>query len=87
MSRSVLKVVCIVSGILFVILGFFTVCSAMRIFRAIAEAGIIGGAGMPTMAYALQRVARSPVCSAAIAALFLFIGTGLALIFRRKPEK
>lgn len=76
MSRSVLKIVCIVSGILFVVFSIFTVYSAMLIFKTIAGAGIIGGAGAPTMAYVLQKVMKSPVFYAARVALSLFVGSG-----------
>lgn len=89
MRRSVLKVICIISGILFVVLSISAVVSVVQVLAAAGDAGgtgIIGGADAPTLEYILQTAAKSPAFYAAIAFLFLCAGTGLALILRRKPK-
>lgn len=86
MSKSVLKIICIVSGVLFVILGILTVHTAMQMLQTVVSVGVIGSSGAPTIEFVLQRTAKTPVFSAAIVAFFLFIGTGLGLIFSRKNK-
>lgn len=87
MYRSALKIICIVSGILFVIFGIFVAFSVAQFFdmaKNNASIGIIGGADAPTIMFWLQKVARSPVFCAGIVTLCVFIGTGLGLIFSKK---
>lgn len=88
MNRSVLKILCVVSGILFAILGIIVVISAVQVSKTVdaASIGIIGGAGMPTAVFLLQKVMRSPVFCTKIAAFLLFSGTGLALLLTKKPK-
>lgn len=79
MSRKILKITHIVSGVLFVFFSVFTAISvAAGLERVNTSGGIIGGAGAPTVEYLLQ---NSLSFCAAIVVLFLFAGTGLALIF------
>jgi Na+-transporting methylmalonyl-CoA/oxaloacetate decarboxylase beta subunit len=88
MSRSILKIICIVSGILFITLTIFTIVSITQAFQAAdaASIGIIGGADAPTALFLLQKLTRTPICSTAGMAFLLFIGTGLALIFTKKKN-
>ena len=89
MRRSVLKITCLVSGILFAVLSGLFIASAVRAFERLqtASIGIIGGADGPTALFLLQKVAATPVVSAAIVTFLIFAGTGLFLIFSRKPKE
>lgn len=87
MRRSVLKIICIVSGILFVILSILVISSIAQAFEEMSTVSIIGGASTPTMGFFLRKVLGSPVFYAAMAAFLLFAGTGLALIFCKRPQK
>lgn len=90
MRRIVLQLICIVSGILFGTFSIFTVYCVGLIFGSMdraASVSIIGGADAPTMEFLLHEVAGSPIFYAAIVTLLLFLGTGLALIFCKAPEK
>ena len=84
MSRTIIKIICIVSGVLFVALGAVTFYSVSAELNSIITNGIIGGAGAPTVEFLLQ---TSPTFYAAIVALLLFTGAGLMLILRRKTKK
>lgn len=85
MAKKVLKVLCTLSAALFVVFGGATVWVVVRCFEQ-PSANIIGGAGAPTLAFLLGKVARSPVCGLAIVSMAVFIGTGLALIRRKKEN-
>lgn len=85
MAKKVLKIVCTLSAALSVVFGGATVWAVVRCFEQ-PTAGIIGGAGAPTLAFLLGKVARSPVCYLAIVSIALFIGTGLAMILRKKEN-
>lgn len=86
MSRAVLKIICIVSGVLVIVFGILTVHTAMQMLQTVVNVGVIGSSGAPTIQFVLQSTAKTPVFSAAIVALFLFVGTGLGLIFSRKNK-
>lgn len=84
MNRSVLKIICIVSGILFALLSVLTVYSVIAgLNRINAAGGIIGGAGAHAVKFLLQ---DTPSFHAAIVAFLAFIGTGLGLIFGKKAK-
>jgi hypothetical protein len=88
-SRLVLKIICLVSGVLFLVFGTITVCSIVNMCNAVAslpQVSIIGGANSPTMQFFIGKMFRSPVFGAAVLALVLFAGTGLALVFGRKKK-
>lgn len=86
MNRSVLKILCIVSGALFATLAVILVISAVQVSKTVntASIGIIGGADGPTAMFLLQEMMRSPVFCTMIAAFLLFSGTGLTLLFTKK---
>ena len=84
MSRSVMKLICIVSAILFVVLGILGVLAVTRALEAARNMSIIGGTGAPTIFYLLRN--NMSVFYAAGVALFLFAGTGFALIFTKKRK-
>ena len=89
MSKSVLKVICLASGVLFLVFGTIMVCSIVNMRNAVAsypQVSIIGGANAPTMQYLLGQVLRSPVFAATVLALLLFAGTGLTLIFGKNKK-
>ena len=85
MSRTILKIICIVSGVLCVVFGVVTFLSvAAGLERVNTSGGIIGGTSAPTVEFLLQ---TSPTFYAAIVTLILFAGTGLMLIFCKKSKK
>lgn len=88
MIRTVLKVLCIVSGILFSILSIFLIISAVQVFHTAntASVGIIGGADGPTAIFLAGRIMRTPVFCTMVAAFLSFGGTGLALLFTKKSK-
>ena len=79
MVRPVLKVICILSGILTAGLGVYIAAAAVPLPGQ--STGIIGGADWPTLLLLLQ---ASPVWPAVVCALLVFAGTGVALLFSRK---
>lgn len=87
MPRTALKVLCIVFGVLFAVFGVITVFSVIQTFRNVASSGIIGGADAPTMSFALQKAAQSPVCFIATVSFFAFIATGLGLILNKEQKR
>ena len=88
MSRSALKVICIVSGILFVVLGIFTVVSvALILGTATASVGIIGGADAPTLNFQLNKIMHTPAFQAFAVAFLACAGTGIDLLFTKKEKK
>lgn len=89
MNRSVLKILCIVSGIVFAILAIILVISAVQAFKTVdaASIGIIGGADGPTAIFLTQKAITTPLCYTVISAFLLFTGTGLALLLGKKSKK
>ena len=90
MKKSLLKIACITSGILFTVLGIYFIILVMKICNATgssAHVGIIGGAGAPTAVFLLQKLASTPVFYAVVLSFLMFIGTGLTLIFRKNQKK
>ena len=83
MDRSVLKGICAGSGIVFLALCAVFFSGALRAFQS-APTGIIGGADLPTLAFLLEQLFRTPLGMAAVAAFLVFCGSGLMLIFRRR---
>ena len=88
MNRTVLKILCIVSGILFALFTAVLVICAVQAFKAVdaASIGIIGGADGPTAIFITQKVITTPLCYTGISAFLLFVVTGLMLLFGRKPK-
>ena len=85
MFRTALKIICIVSGVLFVAFSVFTVFSvASGLERINTSGGIIGGAGAPTTGFLLR---NSPSFYPAMVSLLLFAATESTLIFGKKPKK
>ena len=89
MQRTVLKTICIVSGILFAALSLFLVISAVQAYQEVdrASVGIIGGADAPTGMFLLGKIVRTPFGYIAGVAFLVFIGTGVGLIFGKKSKK
>lgn len=86
MRRSVLKIACIVSGIVFAIHSIFLIILAMQMLNVVgssAQTSIIGGAGAPTLAVMLQMITRTPMFYGAVLSFLLFVGTGLTLIIKK----
>lgn len=85
MKRTALKIVCMVSAILFVILCAIWVIAAVQVMKDVntASIGIIGGADGPTAIFLTLNVMRSPVVYITIANFLVFSITGLILIFRK----
>lgn len=88
MKKSALKIVCMVSGILFALLSVIWVLSIVQATKNVnaASVGIIGGADGPTAIFLTQEVLRSPVVYITIVDFLLFIVTGSMLIFRKNKE-
>ena len=85
MSRTILKTICIVSGILFVLFFVLTLLSVTaELERINTSGGIIGGADAPTVEFLLQ---NSSVCYLAILTLLMLVITGVSLIFGKKLKK
>ena len=85
MSRTILKTICIVSGILFVLFFVLTLLSVTAELEQInTSGGIIGGADAPTVEFLLQ---NSSVYYFAIPALLMLVITGVSLIFGKKLKK
>lgn len=89
MQRTVLKTICIVSGVILVALSLFLVISAVQAYQEAnrASIGIIGGADAPTAMFLLGQIMRTPFGYAAGVALLAFVGTGASLIFDKKSQK
>ena len=82
MSRKIIKTICMVSGILFVVFVALTILSVTTDLQRINQnGGIIGGADALTVKFLVQ---KSPWYDAAIVAVLAFAATGLILIFRKK---
>ncbi|MBQ7416215.1 MAG: hypothetical protein IJW14_04155 [Oscillospiraceae bacterium] len=85
MSKTVLKIICIAAGILFVLFSVAAILSvAAELDRINASGGIIGGADAPMVGFLLG---RSTWLYAAIVALALFAATGAGLLFGKKPDQ
>lgn len=86
MNRTVLKILCIVSGILFATLTMLLIITAVQAFKTVdaTSIGIIGGADGPTAIFLTQKVMTTPLCYAVISTFLLFSGTGLTLLFIKK---
>ena len=85
MNRTVIKILCIVSGILFVIFTALTILSVTTELKQINQrGGIIGGADAHTVTFLVQKTAWF---DAAILAVLAFAATGLMLIFGRKQKR
>lgn len=85
-NRTVLKTLCIVSGIVFAALAIILVITAVQVSKTVnaASVGIIGGADGPTAVFLMQKVMNTPLFYTVISTFLLFSGTGLALLFSRK---
>ena len=88
MKKSALKIICMVSGILFALLSVIWVVSIVQVTKTVnaASIGIIGGAGGPTAIFLMQEVLRSPVVYITIVDFLVFAITGSMLIFRKNKE-
>lgn len=88
MNRSVLKILCIVSGIVFAALAIILVIFVVQTSKTVdaASIGIIGGADGPTAIFLTGKVITTPLCYILISALLLFSGTGLALLLGKKTK-
>lgn len=85
MPKKLLKIACIVFGILFVLFSVLTAVSVVsEMERVNTSGGIIGGADAPTAEFLLH---NSPLYYAALVALALFIVAGILLIFSSKRKK
>ena len=87
MPRTVLKILCIVSGLLFLVLGISLIVSIAVNPGSAGTAGsigIIGGADAPTVEFLVRKALRSPACCIAMVSFFVFIATGLGLIFGKE---
>ena len=78
-----MKGICAGSGIVCLALCALFFASALQAFQS-ASTGIIGGADLPTLAFLLEQLLRTPLGMAAVAAFLVFCGSGLMLIFRRR---
>ena len=89
MNRTVLKILCIVSGILFAVFTAVLVICAVQASKAVdaASIGIIGGADGPTAIFITQKAITTPLFYTVISTFLLFIGTGLTLLLGKKPKK
>ena len=86
MNRTVLKTLCIVSGVVFAALAIILVISAVQVSKTVnaASVGIIGGADGPTAIFLTQKVMSTPLFYTVISIFLLFSGTGLVLLFTKK---
>ena len=87
MNKKVLKIICIISGIVFVTLVVLLIISAVQFSKTVpaASVGIIGGADGPTAIFLTQRIMFSPIFMTMGTAFLVFVGTGIAwLVGRRK---
>ena len=89
MNRTVLKTLCIVSGIVFAALAVLLIISAVQVYKTVpaASVGIIGGADGPTAIFLTQRLMASPVFLAMGAAFLAFVGTGIAWMITGKTKR
>ena len=85
MNRSALKIICILSGILLVILSILGILAFERAIETVRGISIIGGADFSLVLLFLHD--DMPVFYAAFVALVMFVGTGLALVFGKKTRK
>ena len=86
MKRSVLKALCIASGVLFGVLGISLIITYVQAAQSTHSVGIIGGADGPTAIFLLQRFLRTPLIVGIITAFLVFCGTGLTLLFSGKAK-
>ena len=89
MNRSVLKILCIVSGALLAVLTVILVICAVQASKTVDTAGIgiIGGADGPTAIFLTQEAINTPLFYTVISTFLLFVGTGLALLIGKKAKK
>lgn len=89
MNKKVLKIICIVSGIVFVTLAALLIVSAVQLSKTVpaASVGIIGGADGPTAIFLTQRFMFSPIFMTMGAAFLTFIGTGIAWLVARRSNR
>ena len=89
MNRTVLKILCIVSGIVFATLAIILVISAVQASKTVdaGSIGIIGGADGPTAIFLTQEAINTPLFYTVISTFLLFVGTGLTLLIGRKAKK
>lgn len=86
MKRTVLKVLCTVSGVLCLILAVFMAIAAMQVTQKAASVSIIGGADGPTAVFLMERMIRTPIISGMVVTFLTFSGTGLALLLTKKRK-
>jgi Na+-transporting methylmalonyl-CoA/oxaloacetate decarboxylase beta subunit len=88
MKYSVIKIICIVSGVLFAVLAIALVILAVQMRTTVnpASVGIIGGADGPTAIFLTQKLLRTPVFRGMFWSFLAFVGTGLALIVMKKKR-
>lgn len=84
MKQSLLKKICIISGILVILLAGVAAVSAGAAIRNDTGVCIIGGADGPT---ATLLIATHPVYPWMLLALIVFAGTGLTLLIRKCHKK
>ena len=89
MNKRVLKIICIVSGIVFAALAVLLIISAVQVYKTVPAAGvgIIGGADGPTAIFLTQRLMATPVFLAMGAAFLAFVGTGIAWLITGKTKR
>ena len=83
MNRTVLKTLCIVSGIVFAALAVLVILAVVQF----ASVGIIGGADGPTAIFLTQRLMATPVFIAMRVAFLAFVGTGIAWLITGKTKR
>lgn len=88
MKRNILKILCLVFGVVFAVLAIALVISAvqMRTAANAASVGIIGGADGPTAIFLTQKLLRTPVFRGMFWSFLAFIGMGLAMIITQKKH-
>ena len=89
MNKRALKIICIVSGIVFAALAVLVILAVVQFSRTVnaASVGIIGGADGPTAIFLTQRLMASPVFLAMGAAFLAFVGTGIAWLITGKTKR
>ena len=89
MNKRVLKIICIVSGIVFAALAVLLILAAVQFSRTVnaASVGIIGGADGPTAIFLTQRLMATPVFIAMRVAFLAFVGTGIAWLITGKTKR
>ena len=89
MNKRVLKIICIVSGIVFAALAVLVILAAVQFYKTVpvASVGIIGGADGPTAIFLTQRLMATPVFIAMRVAFLAFVGTGIAWLITGKTKR